>query len=191
MTEQDEDDLYYAELLTYVRRVTGLPLRQAAFVAEDVSTEDRDFPKPQMIVDAAIARGYDVDKKHAAQAANRLGPDIIEDPAEVVANLYLACPRAFMTEVPTIGRAPVSQDPELTEQLNELLDGLPDGIKGAIAKINVIDGEATVWVHDSANMIDRPIGPIDITRYESENQLLSALSNLGWRIGRVLAADCN
>ena len=51
--------------------------------------------------------------------------------------------------------------------------------------------EATVWIYDEANGIDRPIGPIDLTRYSGPQAFERGLQALMARARFVLTADWN
>jgi hypothetical protein len=72
-------------------------------------------------------------------------------------------------------------------------------VKLLLAKIDVIEGAVTFWLYDVANEIDRAIGPIDLTRYISEDdspernneRIEEAFRTLLTRVARVIAADTN
>lgn len=188
----DDDTQSFSEFLERIQALTGLGARDAARVAFEFGPED--LPSPTQIVDAANELGYDVEVKHdgpepAPEDTPPLGPDINMNPGEVVGHVYLACPRVQMEEVPRMGKAPIQH--EMSEEVHAMLDQLPPDISAAIVDVNVLDGKATFWVHDEANVIDRPIGPIDITRYTTGDALMGAFTDLLRRINKVLAADTN
>lgn len=131
---------------------------------------------------------------------DRVGPEISVDPAVVLSEVYGACPRMLSPRtddqgarvdekvyVPKIGRCPT----KLQELAGDAIDQLPDHVKALLVKLNIEDAAMTVWLWDEANEIDRPIGPIDLTRYTTGSELREALETLCSRIGRVLAADWN
>lgn len=176
----------FNDLLARVQALTGLGTRQAAQVAFEF--EEGSQPLPQEIVDKAIALGFDVERKHGKTKAG-VGPEITTDPAEVLSEIYMTCPRVFCSNMPKLGRAP--SEALAHPEIASVLDGLPEEIRAMLVKIDMLEGAATFWIRDEANDIDRPIGPIDITRYTSENALEAAFRTLMGRLDRVLAADFN
>lgn len=180
---------FFDELLTYVRSVTGLTGREAAHVAFEFAPEDG-VPTPQAIIEVAERLGLDVERKHTEKPdTGPWGPDLEMDPASVLTHVYMECPRVMMTDTPRMGKAPTTH--EMSAHLMSMLAELPEEVQAAIVNVNLSEGEATFWLHDEANQIDRKIGPIDITRYTSENALRDAMMDLLKRINKVLAADTN
>lgn len=175
----------FEELLARVQALTGLGTRDAAKVAFEF--EDGAQPLPQEIVDMAIQLGFDVERKHGRTTTGTFAPEMTMDPAEVLSEVYLMCPRVLMVNTPKMGRAPV----EAQEHFPELMDSLPEEIKVLLVKIDMLEGAATFWIRDEANDVDRPIGPIDITRYGDERALEQAFMTLMQRMNKVLAADTN
>lgn len=175
----------FTELLARVQALTGLGGREAAQVA--FAFDDDDEPKPQEIVDKAIELGFDVERKHGRTKTGTFAAEMTMDPAEVLSEVYLVCPRVLMQNVPKMGRAPA----EAQQHFPELMAELPDEIKVLLVKIDMLEGAATFWIRDEANDVDRPIGPIDIRRYDSEHALEEAFNVLLQRMNKVLAADCN
>lgn len=175
----------FQELMERVKSLTGLGARDAAQVA--YAFDDGEQPAPQEIVDKAIELGFDVARKHGQTKTSTIGAEMTMDPAEVLTEVYMACPRVMMSQTPKMGRAPA----EAQEHFPELMASLPDEIKVLLVKIDMLEGAATFWIHDEANDVDRPIGPIDITRYDSERALEEAFMTLLQRIGKVLTADLN
>lgn len=174
----------FDELMERVQDLTGLGSRDAAKVAFEF--EDDAEPRPQEIVDKAIELGFDVERKHG-QHDNGMGGEVTMDPAAVMAEVYMCCPRVLCSAMPKMGRAST----ETQEHFAELLEELPEEMKVLLVKIDVLEGAATFWIRDEANDIDRPIGPIDITRYDDERALSQAFMTLLQRMDKVLAADYN
>lgn len=192
---ENEDD--FEMLLERVRTLTGLAGRDAAKVAFEF--DDPTAVSPQEIVDKAIELGFDVEKKHgqARVVAATPMPEITMNPAEVLSEVYMTCPRVLMTQTPKIGRVP--DEARQYEGIEEILDALPEDVKLLLAKIDVIEGAVTFWLYDVANEVDRAIGPIDLTRYISEDdspernneRIEEAFRTLLTRVARVIAADTN
>jgi hypothetical protein len=184
-------------LLERVRTLTGLAGRDAAKVAFEF--DDPTAVSPQEIVDKAIELGFDVEKKHgqARVVAATPMPEITMNPAEVLSEVYMTMPRVLMQQVPKVGRVP--DEARQYEGIEEILDALPEDVKLLLAKIDVIEGAVTFWLYDVANEIDRAIGPIDLTRYISEDdspernneRIEEAFRTLLTRVARVIAADTN
>lgn len=175
----------FDDLLARVKALTGLEGRDAAKVAFDLA----DDPRPQDIIDKAIELGYDVDKKHgqSGTTTREIAPELTMNPAEVLSEVYMTMPRVLCTEMPKMGRAPE----EAQAEFSEILEQLPEDVRAMLVKIDMIEGAATFWIRDEANEIDRPIGPIDITRYDSEHALEQAFNTLMQRMNKILAADFN
>jgi hypothetical protein len=113
--------------------------------------------------------------------------EVTFDPAVVLEEVFLMCPRVLMSATPVLGRAP----DQALELFADELANLPEDIIAALVKINIHEGEVTVWVRDEANDLDRPIGPISIKHMDSESALNDAILTLFKRLPRVLAADTN
>jgi len=116
-----------------------------------------------------------------------MGPEMTMNPAEVLTEVYMVMPRVLCSKMPKMGRAPA----EAQEHFADVLAELPDDIKALLVKIDMLEGQATFWIRDEANDVDRPIGPIDITRYGSERALEEAFNVLLQRMNKILAADFN
>lgn len=185
----------FDENLKRVQDLTGLDSRDAARVAFEFG--DDETPSAAQIVEKARALGFDIERKHATRTRPQptLGPEIEMDAARVLSEVYLCSPRCLpvrpggdRVEMPKIGRAPT----ELQELGPELLEGLPEEIRVLLLKIDLYEAKATLWLWDEANMIDRPVGPIDLARYETPGEMIEAIVNaLLPRLTRVLAADWN
>lgn len=143
------------------------------------------------IVKEAERLGYEFERPEGVTVEDEheqvFAPEVSMDPGVVQAAVYEVTPRAFCTELPKLGKAP----DELRELAPELADQLPDEVRAMLIKIDVFEGKATFWVYDEANEIDRAIGPIDLTHYESADALNEAFGTLMRRVGRVLSADFN
>lgn len=182
----DEDG--FSELIIRVQRLTGLGGRDAAKVAFDLD----DDPKPQDIIDKARELGYEVEKLHedaTPVATAAFAGEVSMNPAEVLSEVYMLSPRVLCQHVPKIGRVP--DEARQYEGIEEIVDGLPEEMKLLLVKIDLTEGHATFWLKDEANDVDRPIGPIDLTRYDSDTALVEAFETLLGRLPRVLAADFN
>lgn len=191
----------FDEMMERIEALTGLTGRDAAKVAFEF--EENAHPRPDEIVDKAIELGFDVERKHDVpedEPATPFGVGICMDPTQVLTEMFMVMPRcvpvrtdlngdAMPVQVPKVGRVP--DEAQGHESLHELIDELPDDISLILAKIDVFEGSCTFWVRDGANEIDRPIGPIDLTKYTSANQINEAFMDLLKRLPKVLAADAN
>jgi hypothetical protein len=177
----------FAELVSRITTLTGLGQREAAQVA--FGFDPGYVPTAVEIVDSATDLGFDVEKKHGETKVGEgpLGPDITMNPAEVLTEVYLACPRVLCQKIPVVGRAPEQALEMFAEQLAEM----PEDVVAMLIKIDVFEGMATFWLRDSENELDRPLGPVDLKRYNSDDALSQALVDLMKRLPRVLAADFN
>lgn len=176
----------FSEFANRVQALTDLEMPLAIEVAAELWKDGEDHTAAE-IVDRAIAMGYDVERKHVKTANAPLGPDISFDPATVLTEVYEACPRVMCSEMPKLGRAPAEAMEHFAEELAEL----PEDIRAMLVKIDLFEGNATYWLRDEANAIDRPIGPIDLARYDSPDALSRALMDLFKRLPLVLASDFN
>lgn len=200
----------FNELVTRIESITGLGRRQASTVAIALTDEESDsIPTAAQIVDTAVELGYDVDVKHARKAARESGdtsfaPDVEMDPNEVFAQVHLANPGRLIpatdgeVKMPRIGLAPQEamrmMDDEAREKLEELRDEAEGEGNSVFASLTALDlgaMQATVWIYDEANGIDRPIGPIDLTRYSGPQAFQEGLGALMARARFVLTADWN
>lgn len=177
----------FDELLERVKSLTGLEGRDAAKVAFELEGE----PRPQEIIDKAIELGFDVERKHGEKAVAAATPieECTFDPVKVLSEVYMTTPRVMCREMPKMGRAP--EELNRYEQFAGIMEELPDEVKAMLVKIDLLEGAATFWIRDEANDIDRPIGPIDLTGYDSEHALEQAFQTLLTRMNKVLAADFN
>lgn len=139
------------------------------------------------IVAHAEQMGYEFERPKGLRVPPAIAPHMTMDPAEVLDGVYENCPRVLCEQMPRLGRAP----DEFRDVTNDLLEQLPEEARLMVVKIDVFEGKATFWLRDEANSIDRPIGPIDVTRYSSERALGEAFTELAKRLDRVLAADWN
>ena len=200
----------FNELVTRIESITGLGRRQASTVAIALTDEESDsIPTAAQIVDTAVELGYDVDVKHARKAARESGdtsfaPDVEMDPNEVFAQVHMANPGRLIpatdgeVKMPRIGLAPQEamrmMDDEAREKLEELRDEAEGEGNSVFASLTALDlgaMQATVWIYDEANGIDRPIGPIDLTRYSGPQAFQEGLAALMARARFVLTADWN
>lgn len=200
----------FNELVTRIESITGLGRRQASTVAIALTDEESDsIPTAAQIVDTAVELGYDVDVKHARKAARESGdtsfaPDVEMDPNEVFAQVHLANPGRLIpatngeVKMPRIGLAPQEamrmMDDEAREKLDELRDEAEaegNSVFAALTALDLSAMQATVWIYDEANGIDRPIGPIDLTRYSGPQAFQEGLGALMARARFVLTADWN
>jgi hypothetical protein len=178
----------FSELVERVQALTNLDAKDATEIAASLWKDGENFTAAE-IVDRAIELGYDVERKHVKTASAPLGPDITFDPATVLSEVYENSPRVLCTAMPKLGHAPAElmQYEEFAEDLAQL----PEEIRAVLVKIDLFDAKATYWLRDEANAVDRPIGPIDLRRYDSPDALVQALMDLFKRLPLVLAADFN
>lgn len=179
------------ELIERVMALTKLSVRDAMTVAGALEAENEDVEtiRPAAIVAKSRELGFEVEieGEQAAQGEASAGPEISMNPAEVLTEVYMVMPRVLCPNMPKIGKAPE----EAREHFSELIDSLPEEVQALLVKIDLLEGKATFWLRDEANDVDRPIGPIDLTRYEDEDALNEAFTVLLKRLPRVLAADFN
>lgn len=185
----------YDELVGRIEAITGLNRRACAVVATSLSAganeiwdSEHEFSAAQ-IVREAERLGYEFDKPEgvADDRPDTPEPEMSMDPAQVLAEVYMTMPRVRCEHMPTIGKAPE----ELRNLAPELVEQLPEDVRAMLVKIDVLEGKATFWVYDEANQIDRPIGPIDVSRFETGHELQQAFEVLVRRLQKVLAADFN
>jgi hypothetical protein len=180
------------QLAQRVVQITGLNERAAQIVAANLleGSQDGIFSAAD-IARTAEELGYEFAKPEAPAAKpNTPGPEITMDPAEVLAEVYRACPRVMREEVPRIGRAPkdsVFYDAEL----QAMVDSLPEEIRLLIAGVDLVNGQVNVTLYDEANDVDCTIGPLSLDRYDSARALEEALRVLIGRLPRVLSSDFN
>ena len=177
----------FQELVERIVALTGLSQRDASQIA--FAFDEGAVPTSAAIVDMAVELGYEVERKHAnkTDTMDQPIPEVTFDPARVLEEVFLKCPRVLMAATPVLGRAPE----QALEMFADELANLPEDIVAALVKINMGEGEVTVWVRDEANNLDVPIGPIDIKHMESEGALHEAITTLFKRLPRVLVADTN
>jgi hypothetical protein len=194
------------ELVDRVSTITGLEGRPAFDVAyellDDEGNPRDDASNPDVIAETARKLGHDVpEPERPVQTQEGPAPEVSMDPVEVLAEVYRALPRCLPKQedhdavyLPRIGRAPkdsVFYSDEVGAELRDQIDQLPEEIKVLIGDVDVFRGEVTFTLYDEANDVDRRIGPIDIDRYASGEQLHEAIMTLLGRLPRVLAADFN
>jgi hypothetical protein len=122
--------------------------------------------------------------------AERAGGEVTMDPVEVLAQVYRTCPRVLTQEIPRVGRAP-KDSVFYDEELQAMIDALPEEIRVLIAGVDLVNGEVNVTLYDEANDVDRTIGPLSLDRYDSRHALEEALRVLIARLPRVLSSDFN
>lgn len=181
------------KLARRVRALTGLNDRAAAMVAVSLLSEE-DLPEEftaSAIVREAESMGYEFERPEGVEVRPDGPPafagEVSMDPAVVLAEVYENSPRVLSQNMPAIGKAP----DELRELAPELVEQLPEDVLALLVKVDQFEGKATFWLRDEANDVDRPIGPIDLTRYTDGNELREAFETLMKRLPRVLAADMN
>lgn len=175
-------------LIERIQALTGLNRRACACVATSLEeiNQDEDW-SAEDIVREAEELGYEFDTPEPVEANEpaSFAPEISLDPATVLSEVYMVCPRVMCSELPRLGRAPT----ELQEHIEEL--DLPDDVKALLVKVDLMEGKATLWLWDEANQVDRPVGPIDLERYSSGQELHEAIETLLRRLPKVLASDHN
>lgn len=206
-------DHSFGELLDRVQRLTKLDTDESYAVAKKLWDSDPEaIFTPAAIVTCAEALGFNVnaqtdapptmnepsiedamagmtdEEKLHLQLVNGLKTlHISADPAEVLHEVYMVEPRVLQAEIPVLGQAP---DEAYQHFAAELAD-LPEDVIACLVKIDLFQGQATYWLRDEANNVDRPIGPIDLTRYPDATALSDALLEAFKRMPRVLAAEYN
>lgn len=185
----------FGELLDKVIAVTGLAPDDAMKVAQELYGAERAY------TDAGIryaAERLGLVNTEPVQAPQRTPePQMTMDPAEVLSEVYRACPRCLPKQdghegvyMPRVGRAP-KESVFYDEALREQIEALPEHIRVLIGNVSIFDGTVTFTLYDEANDVDRHIGPIDLTRFNTGAELREAIEVLIGRLGRVLAADFN
>ena len=185
----------FGELLDKIVRVTGLTPEDAIKVAQELYGAERAYTEAG--IRYATERLFGTDEPVQAPAPRTPEPQMTMDPAEVLSEVYRACPRCLPKQdgqervfLPRVGRAPkdsVFYDDDLRAQI----DALPEEIRVLIGNVSIFDGTVTFTLYDEANDVDRTIGPIDLTRFHSGAELREAIEVLIGRLHRVLAADWN
>jgi hypothetical protein len=185
MNQQDE-------LAQRVTALTGLNERAAAIIAASLLEDDpARVCSAAEIVDAAEDLGYEFEKPGAASdKPNAPAAEVTMDPVEVLAQVYRTCPRVLTQEIPRVGRAP-KESVFYDEELQAMIDALPEEIRVLLAGVDLINGEVNVTLYDEANDVDRTIGPLSLDRYDSRHALEEALRVLIGRLPRVLSSDFN
>lgn len=205
----------FGDLLDRVQRLTGAETDDAFKVAKALWDENGDaVPTPAQIAAKARELGVDVkapdagdrptgmnepsvadamkdmtdeEKLHVQVVRNLEKINCSMDPAEVLTEVYMVEPRVLHVQTPKLGRAP----DEAYKYFAKELEDLPEEMIAALVKIDLVDGKATFWLRDEANNVDRPIGPIDLTRYEDDHALSQAFNEAFRRLPLVFAADMN
>lgn len=184
------------ELIDRVTTITGVEGKPAFDIAYELLDEDGNVPddvNADSIAAKARDHGHDVPEP---ERAKREGPEpeLTMDPGQVLVEVYENCPRVLTHKMPVIGRAPKDSiffDDELDDMWRAQIDALPDDIKLLIGDVDLFKGELVLTLYDEANDIDRRIGPINIDRYHTGEQLEQAIRVLLGRLPRVLASDFN
>jgi hypothetical protein len=173
------------ELIDRVLHVTGLDPPDAMRLANELWQGERDYTNREIAYAASkIATGE--------PEAPTPEPEMTLDPAEVLAQVYKLCPRVLCQHVPRLGRAPKDSRFFREQDVDELLAGLPDETKLLIGAFDLVNGRLTITMYDEANDLDRDVGPLDLARYRSSEELDAAIRVLVSRLqSRVLPADFN
>jgi hypothetical protein len=180
----------FGELLDKVMRVTGLSPVDAAKVAENIYGAERAYTDAG-IQYAAASLGLTSEATDAPEATPATPePQMTMDPAEVLREVYAVMPRVLTHAMPKVGRAP-KDSVFYDEDLRAQIDALPEEIRVLIGAVDVVDGSVTFTLYDEANDLDRRIGPIDLTRFSTGEQINEAIGVLLKRLPRVLASDFN
>jgi hypothetical protein len=175
-------------------QIIATSLLQEAFLQEN---EGAVYSAGQ-IVKEAERLGYEFERPEGVKVEDEqtqaFAAEVTMDPALVLSEVYESMPRVLCAEMPRIGQAP----DELRQLDPELVDQIPEELRLCLVKIDMFEGKATFWLRDEANDVDRPIGPIDLTRYGSGQQVIEAIETLlrrdangVLRLDRVLSADFN
>lgn len=184
------------ELIDRVTVITGLEGRPAFDVAYGLLDDDGEVPEgtnADAIAAKARELGHDVPEPEKPKQES-VEPEMTMDPGQVLVEVYEACPRVLTHQMPRIGRAPkesVFHNDEMDEMMRAQIESLPEEIRLLIGDVDLFKGELMLTLYDEANDVDRRIGPINLERYATGEQLHEAINVLLKRIGRVLAADFN
>lgn len=180
-----------------VRTLPHLEPPAAFVVANEMWQGERDYTNREVLY-AASKLGVVDPPEPVVTAPPAPEPEMTMDPVEVMKELYRCCPRALPADadgrihVPRIGRAPKDSPFFQGEAAHEYLDQLPDDIKLLIGRIDLVNSRVTITLYDEANDVDRDVGPLDLTRYDSSAELERAIRVLLSRLqSRVLPADWN
>jgi hypothetical protein len=188
----------FDELVARVRAVTGLTGRAASATAIVLSDEYDRAPSAPEIVACARELGFQVEDSRIAQAErDEATAEWETDPAEVLKQVYRACPRMLPRQeghdqvyVPRVGKAP-KDSAFFNEEIQAAIAELPDEIRLLLVGVDLLNGAATITLYDEANDVDRHVGPIDLAPYGSEKALNLAIVELLKRLPRVIASDWN
>lgn len=207
----------FDEVVERVKRLTGLQGRAASAVAmaatDDAEAraaevnshltgpDDPDVQAQPIVTAADIVRaarelGIHVEapsRDASTTDALTLGLRELQlepDATRVLAEVYKTMPRVLNPEMPRVGRAP-KDSVFYNDELQAQIDALPEEVRVLIGGVDLVNGQLTLRLYDEANDLDREIGPIDLTRYESAEQLQRGVETLISRLPRVLASDFN
>lgn len=182
------------ELIDHVLLHMGCESGEAMQIANTLWQGDRDYTDSEIeYVAASLGIDRPGDEPVQTEPSTPM-PEMTMDPADVLRQVYLACPRLVPADedgkvhIPRIGRAPQEEQHAIPE---EFLAGLPEHVKVLLLSVNIIDGTMTPVFYDEANGVDRALGSIDLTRFSTPEQLNAALDVLLKRLPRVLASDWN
>lgn len=181
------------ELLDRVTAVAGLDGADALRVAQELLETGLDPIVDEDIVACAKDFGLEVKAPAPHEApARAVAPELTMDPGEVLAEVFKTMPRVLTHSKPVIGKAPMESEFYRELARDELVSGLPDDTKLLIGSIDLVNRTITLTLYDEANDLDRTVGPIDLDRYATSEQLDRALRVLLSRLqARVLLADFN
>lgn len=183
------------ELVDRVIELLGCDAAEAFKVAQELHAPDREDYSDDVIRYAAAKLGVEAGGgDEPVQAPPTPMPEMTMDPAEVMRQVYLMCPRLVPADehdnvhIPKIGRAPVEEQNAIPQ---EILDEIPEEWRVLLLQLDVFNAQANVVFYDEANGVDRRMPPIDLERFESGEQVREALDVLLKRLPRILAADWN
>lgn len=181
------------ELIDHAMTVLGCDADDGFKVAQEVYSPGRGDYSDDVLRYAAERLGVAQPAEGEPVQTTPL-PEMTMDPAEVLRQVYLACPRCVPADddgkvhLPKIGRAPVEEQHQIPQ---EFLDQLPEEVRVLLIDLDVVNGTAEIILYDEANGVDRKLPPIDLARYKSGEELHEAIGVLLRRLPRVLAADWN
>lgn len=181
------------QLVDKVMEVLGMDVDGAMKVAQELYVPNREDYSEDVIRYAADKLGVTLEPETEPEPATPV-PHMTMDPAEVLRQVYLACPRCVPADgegnvhVPVIGRAPIDEEYEIPA---ELLDSLPEHVRVLVMDVNVMNGEVSLVLYDEANGVDRRMPPIDLTVYDTPEKFHGAIDTLLGRLPRILASDSN
>lgn len=179
----------FGALIDHIGRVCALEPADAYKVAEPVwanrapDAHEVEPPDDESLRELARSLGLEVAGDNSPERQQ-----LTMDPEVVLAEVYRHTPWVLCSKMPVAGHVPEKARELLPP---EVLEQIPEEAQAGLVSVNVMEGTAVFTFCDVANEIDREIGPIDLSRFESGAEMKHAMDVLLGRLGRVLAAPFN